>query len=264
MNNIAVYLTYNKENNNSKEIKINEYCISKKYNYDTYIDLIESKLDITNRKNFDKLKKEIENGKYDTVVIYGLDNVSRNNNYNVEFIDFLYKHNCRLECVDGTIIDKNIIGKIDEYLKMSREKKKGKIKMSKDEEKEIEEKESRYSINKFELEGNVGYIGDVFTNKNGKESLRFDLAQNNNGTTQYVPILLKGNLVNTYGSEIKKGDWLTVKGRISTYTKDVERDGKSFKEKVTDILGFEITDKNNNKTYYSNGDIEIDDNMKER
>lgn len=139
--------------------------------------------------------------------------------------------------------------------------------MSKDYEKNTineEEKEQRNSINKFELEGNVAYIGDIFTNKNGKDSLRFDLGQNNNGSTQFVPILLKGELVNTYGSEIKKGDWISVKGRISSYTRDVEKDGKSFKEKVIDILGFEITDKNNNKTYYSNGDIEIDDTTKER
>lgn len=36
--------------------------------------------------------------------------------------------------------------------------------------------------------------------------LRFDLAQNNNGNTQYVPIVLRGELVNTYGIEIQKGD----------------------------------------------------------
>ena len=76
------------------------------------------------------------------------------------------------------------------------------------------EREQRNSTNKFELEGNVGNIGDVFTNKNGKQTLRFDLGQNNNGNTQFVPIVLKGELVNYYGNEIQKGDWISVKGSI--------------------------------------------------
>lgn len=116
-------------------------------------------------------------------------------------------------------------------------------------------KEVRNSRNRFELEGNVANIGNVYTNQNGKKILRFDLAQNNNGNTQYVPIVLRGELVNSYGSEIQKGDWISVKGRISTYQKDVGKDGKTYKDKVIDILGFEITDRKNNKVYTSDGDI---------
>ena len=85
--------------------------------------------------------------------------------------------------------------------------------------------------------------------------LRFDLAQNNNGNTQFVPIVLRGELVNSYGNEIQKGDWVSVKGRISTYQKDVERDGKTYKDKAIDILGFEITDRTNNKVYTSDGQV---------
>ena len=114
------------------------------------------------------------------------------------------------------------------------------------------EKEVRNSRNRFELEGNVANINDVYTTSNGKQLLRFDLAQNNNGTTQYVPIILRGELVKTYGAVIQKGDWITVKGRIATYSKDIEKDGKTFKEKTIDILGFEITDRKNNKVYTSN------------
>lgn len=113
------------------------------------------------------------------------------------------------------------------------------------------EKEVRNSRNRFELEGNVANINDVYTTSNGKQLLRFDLAQNNNGTTQYVPIILRGELVKTYGAVIQKGDWITVKGRIATYSKDIEKDGKTFKEKTIDILGFEITDRKNNKVYTS-------------
>ncbi len=113
------------------------------------------------------------------------------------------------------------------------------------------EREVRNSRNRFELEGNVANINDVYTTSNGKQLLRFDLAQNNNGTTQYVPIILRGELVKTYGAVIQKGDWITVKGRIATYSKDIEKDGKTFKEKTIDILGFEITDRKNNKVYTS-------------
>lgn len=118
------------------------------------------------------------------------------------------------------------------------------------------EREVRNSKNTFELEGNVANINDIYENQNGKKSLRFDLAQNNNGNTQFVPIVLRGELVNSYGNEIQKGDWISVKGRIATYSKDVERNGKTFKDKTIDILGFEVTDKKNNKVYTSDGQVQ--------
>lgn len=118
------------------------------------------------------------------------------------------------------------------------------------------EREVRNSKNTFELEGNVANINDIYENQNGKKSLRFDLAQNNNGNTQFVPIVLRGELVNSYGNEIQKGDWISVKGRISTYQKDVKRDGKTYKDKAIDILGFEITDRKNNKVYTSDGQVQ--------
>lgn len=117
------------------------------------------------------------------------------------------------------------------------------------------EKEVRNSTNKFELEGNIATIRDIYTNNNGKKSLRFDLAQNTNGNTQFVPIVLKGELVNTYGNDISKGNWISVKGRINIYQKDKERDGKTFKDKVVEIIGFEITDRTLNKVYSSDGQV---------
>ena len=126
-----------------------------------------------------------------------------------------------------------------------------------------QEREFRNSKNKFELEGNVANIGNVYTNQNGKQILRFDLGQNNNGTAQFVPIVLKGELVNSYRNEIQKGDWISVKGRISTYSKDIERDGKTFKDKVIEILGFEITDRTNNKIYTSDGQVQDISNTKD-
>lgn len=118
------------------------------------------------------------------------------------------------------------------------------------------EREVRNSKNTFELEGNVANINDVYENQNGKKSLRFDLAQNNNGNTQFVPIVLRGELVNSYGNEIQKGDWISVKGRISTYSKNIEIDGKTYKDKAIDILGFEIADRKNNKVYTSDGQVQ--------
>ena len=82
------------------------------------------------------------------------------------------------------------------------------------------------------------------------------MGQNNNGNTQFVPIVLRGDLVDSYGKEMQKGDWISVKGRISTYTKDVEKDGKTYKDKAIDILGFEITDRKNNKVYTSDGQVQ--------
>ena len=126
------------------------------------------------------------------------------------------------------------------------------------------EKELRNSRNSFELEGNVANISDVYINKNGKQMLRFDLAQNNNGNTQFVPILLRGELINSYGKKIQKGDWISVKGRIATYQKDVERDGKKYKDKAIDILGFEIIDKKYNKIYSADGQVhELSDKKEE-
>lgn len=117
------------------------------------------------------------------------------------------------------------------------------------------EREVRNSKNKFELEGNVANINDIYTNQNGKKMLRFDLAQNNNGNSQFLPIVLKGELVNTYGREIKKGDWISAKGRIVTYSKDIEKDGKLYKDKAIDMIAFEIQDRKNHKVYTSNGQI---------
>ena len=125
------------------------------------------------------------------------------------------------------------------------------------------EKEVRNSVNKFELEGNIGSIRDVYENQNGKKTLRFDIAQNNNGNTQFVPIVIKGELVNAYADEIEKGNWITVKGIITTYPKEIEKNGKTYKDKAIEILGFEIIDRTNNKIYSADGQVQEISNNKE-
>jgi len=116
--------------------------------------------------------------------------------------------------------------------------------------------ETRNSINRFELEGNVASVGDIYTNKKGKVSLRFELGQNNKDNSQFVPIVIKGELVNSYGKEIQVGDWISVKGRILSYPKRIEKDGREYNNKTVDILGFEIKDITNQKIYKQNGNIE--------
>ena len=119
----------------------------------------------------------------------------------------------------------------------------------------MSEKNIRNSKNKFELDGKVANISNIYTNSNGKKTLRFDLAQKHNGDSQFIPIVLKGNIVETYGKIIQKGDWISVKGRISTYLKELEKNGKVYKDKAIDIIGFEVVDKNNNKKYSADGQV---------
>ena len=124
--------------------------------------------------------------------------------------------------------------------------------------------ETRNSINRFELEGNVASVGDIYTNKKGKVSLRFELGQNNKDNSQFVPIIIKGELVNSYGKEIQVGDWISVKGRILSYPKRIEKEVREYNNKTVDILGFEIKDITNQKIYKQNGNIEDIKNKIER
>lgn len=118
------------------------------------------------------------------------------------------------------------------------------------------EKETRNSVNKFELEGNVSSFKEVYENQNGKRILRFDIAQNNNGNTQFVPIMIKGDLVDSYAKDIQKGNWVVIKGIVTTYFKEAEKNGNLYKEKVIEMLAFEIKDKTNRKEYFSDGNIQ--------
>ena len=120
----------------------------------------------------------------------------------------------------------------------------------------MNEIKNKFIKNKFELEGNVANINDVYINQNGKKILRFDLAQNSVNDTQFIPVVLKSELATSYGSQIQKGDWISIKGKICTYSKDIEKDGKIYKDKNIDILAFEIEDKKKHIRYLSNGQTE--------
>lgn len=120
------------------------------------------------------------------------------------------------------------------------------------------EKELKNSINKFELGGEVVQIDKIYRNRIGIGSLRFCLRQNIYGNPQVVPIVLKGSLVDTYGNKIQKGDWISVKGKIITYERQIMRNGKKFDEyeEVIIMFGLEIVDKTNNKVYKSDGQVQ--------
>lgn len=119
----------------------------------------------------------------------------------------------------------------------------------------MEEERNKNNINQVVLEGNVGGFGTPFETQNGKKRMRFDLAQTRGGNTQYVPIVLPTGLVNTYGENIQKGDWLSIKGSINTFNKQTEDNGKTYNSKVVEIIALEIEDKKLNKTYTSDGNV---------
>ena len=127
----------------------------------------------------------------------------------------------------------------------------------KNETENTKERELRKSRNYFELEGNISSLDDIRTNANGKVSLRFDLAQNiREGESQFIPIIIKGAIVDTYGKVVEKGDWIKVKGRINAYTKTTNK-GKDneHQTKVVEVLGFEIENLRDKTIYKSDGQV---------
>lgn len=122
----------------------------------------------------------------------------------------------------------------------------------------------RNDKNRIELEGNVGRIGEIYTNKNNKKSLHFDLAQNSEDgkhkSSQFIPIVLRGNLLETYGEEIEKGDWLNIKGRLTSY---IDKNNN----KKMEVTAFEIKNLENEKEYSmteNERETEIEEDEKEQ
>ena len=112
-----------------------------------------------------------------------------------------------------------------------------------------EKKVMKNRENYTEQSGNVSSISEPYTNKNGKTSLKFDLARDVNGEKQYVPIILKGEMYETYGQVIQKGDWLDIKGKLNMYNKTFEEDGKQKSIKTCEIFAFDIYDKTKDVNY---------------
>lgn len=106
MEKVAVYASF--KNQNSKSIQpflklMADYCLMKNYDYTFYFDKVKNRLDL-NRKELNSLKEDIENKEYSKIVIKDITHLSRNTFYNVDFIDFCEKNNCKIESMDGTDI----------------------------------------------------------------------------------------------------------------------------------------------------------------
>lgn len=116
MEKVAVYLSFKKNSDdiyimNQKNI-INEYCINNNYDYDLFLDNVDSNRDSVHRKELNKLIECIENNKYKKVVIKGINNFSRNINDVIDFLYLLNKNNCSIECIDQNKIDLKFLNEL--------------------------------------------------------------------------------------------------------------------------------------------------------
>lgn len=104
MEKVAIYASFKNQNKKSKDFalkQIADYCIMKNYDYTIYFDKVKNRLNL-NRKELNKLKKNIENKEYSKIVIKDITQLSRNTIYNIEFLKFLENNKCTIECMDGT------------------------------------------------------------------------------------------------------------------------------------------------------------------
>lgn len=120
MEKVAVYLTFKKKHDNRiKDIQmknISDYCFNKNYDYDLYLDIVDSNLDLFHRKDFNRLKEQIEDDKYDKVIIKNMSNLSRDNLFCIDFIKFLKNNNCLIECVDDTEVNYKVYDEISRLM----------------------------------------------------------------------------------------------------------------------------------------------------
>lgn len=79
-----------------------KYCESRNYKVTIYIDKIKNRLDVNNRIELMRLKTDVINKKYSTIVIDDLKHFSRDIFMVEELINFFKKYGCDIECVNGT------------------------------------------------------------------------------------------------------------------------------------------------------------------
>ena len=103
MEKIAVYYVSKIDKEHSAEldlIKIENYCKENSYDYTLYIDKVKSRKIITGRNSLDKLKEDIKNGMFSKILITNLTNVSRDTNFNLNFITFAEDNECKIVSMD--------------------------------------------------------------------------------------------------------------------------------------------------------------------
>jgi len=250
MEKIGLYATI--VNNSMKEVFLLEkYCRKNNINnYEIFVDQVKNRLSEI-RPSLDKLKACAKEGSINKVIVPNISNIGRNSKYTLDQLYFFKNNNCKVIDIYNQDLIK-IAFDMQTFYKIAL------ITINCDkseEEKEMNEEKNRNNINQVVLEGNVGGFGTPYEVANGKKRLRFDLAQTRGGRTQFVPIILPTQLVETYGKEIKKGDWVSITGSINTYNKEVEKDGKTLTTKSVDIIAFEIEDKKQKITYQADGQV---------
>lgn len=121
MEKVALYLTFKKKHDNrfrdSQMEYINNYCLNKKYDYDLYLDIVDNNLDVSRRKDLDRLKQKIEEQEYDKVLIKSMSNLSRNHLFCIDFIKFLRNNDCLLETVNNNEVNYKVYDEIDRLMK---------------------------------------------------------------------------------------------------------------------------------------------------
>lgn len=250
MEKIGLYASI--KNNSLLEVYILEnYCSKNNINdYEIFVDQVKNRL-IETRPSLDKLKACVKEGKINKVIVPNISNIGRNPKFTLDQIYFFRDNNCKVIDVYNQDLTK-IAFDMQNFYNMTLA---NRTNIKSEEEKDMNEEKNKNNINQVVLEGNVGGFGTPYEVANGKKRLRFDLAQTRGGRTQFVPIILPTQLTETYGKEIKKGDWISITGSINTYSKEIEKDGKTLTTKGVDIIAFEIEDKKKKITYQSDGQV---------
>ena len=101
------------------KIKISNWCLLKNYDYTVYIDKVDSRLHMDDRKELKLLKDDIESGEYSKIIVNNIKHLSRDIVENLNFLLFLDENNCDIECVDGT--DLKLYKKIIEKFNKNKE-----------------------------------------------------------------------------------------------------------------------------------------------
>ena len=103
MEKVAGYASFKKQGSESIDFTLKQladYCLMKNYDYTIYFDKIKSRLDV-DRKELNSLKEDIEQNMYSKVIIKDVRHLSRDTIFNVNFVQLLEEHNCKLESIDG-------------------------------------------------------------------------------------------------------------------------------------------------------------------
>lgn len=216
--------------------------------YKVFIESVDLRADINKREELNKLKQCVINNEINNVYIHSLENISRYMSDNYEFLKFFNDNDCSVKDIEGRNLNAEVLKELQMIIELREEE----LYMNNN---ELETNKKNQDSAMGIFSGNVANIGTPYETANGKKRMRFDLAQNRNNGTQFFSIIMPTKLVETYGQEIQKGDWLFIKGNINSVPKKIEKDGKTINTKEMEFVAQEIEDRTHNKTYISDGQV---------